>query len=280
MRATTDWWITALRAPQIAALAADQGPLQMSLFDTQDLVEIVHPDYPGERLIACRNPLLAAQRACKRHNLLAATEKLLGPIKSRVQSGRLAGAADIGKAVGKVIGKYKVAKHFDTTISDDSFTYHRNQAAIDAEAALDGIYVIRTSVDAAELAPARRSVPLVRGGPGRDCRLPAPQRTSARYGAGRTPGSATPRSDASTVPTNTPQRDRPVPAATAAVTSSVRRTPRWCRGRSGRRSPAAQPDRRRWRSRWPGGVNPIPALVAWRLAHSWPLSHTLIGYRK
>ncbi|WP_233428359.1 IS1634 family transposase, partial [Mycobacterium ostraviense] len=147
-------WITALRAPQIAALAADQGPLQMSLFDTQDLVEIVHPDYPGERLIACRNPLLAAQRARKRHNLLAATEKLLGPIKSRVQSGRLAGAADIGKAVGKVIGKYKVAKHFDTTISDDSFTYHRNQAAIDAEAALDGIYVIRTSVDAAELAPA------------------------------------------------------------------------------------------------------------------------------
>ncbi|UGT93169.1 IS1634 family transposase [Mycobacterium ostraviense] len=147
-------WITAPRAPQIAALAADQGPLQMSLFDTQDLVEIAHPDYPGERLIACRNPLLAAQRACKRHNLLAATEKLLGPIKSRVQSGRLAGAADIGKAVGKVIGKYKVAKHFDTTISDDSFTYHRNQAAIDAEAALDGIYVIRTSVDAAELAPA------------------------------------------------------------------------------------------------------------------------------
>ncbi|UGT93153.1 IS1634 family transposase [Mycobacterium ostraviense] len=147
-------WITALRAPQIAALAADQGPLQMSLFDTQDLVEIAHPDYPGERLIACRNPLLAAQRARKRHNLLAATEKLLGPIKSRVQSGRLAGAADIGKAVGKVIGKYKVAKHFDTTISDDSFTYHRNQAAIDAEAALDGIYVIRTSVDAAELAPA------------------------------------------------------------------------------------------------------------------------------
>jgi Transposase DDE domain len=147
-------WITALRAPQIAALAADQGPLQMSLFDQQDLVEINHPDYPGERLIACRNPLLADQRARKRRNLLAATEKLLEAIAKRVEKGRLTGADKIGEAVGKVVGKYKMAKHFDTTISDDSFTYHRNQAAIDAEAAIDGIYVIRTSVDAAALTPA------------------------------------------------------------------------------------------------------------------------------
>ena len=146
-------WITALRNPAIAALAADQGPLQMSLFDHQDLVEITHPDYPGERLIACRNPLLADQRARKRTALLAATEKLLEPITKRVQAGRLAGAADIGKAVGKVLGKYKMAKHFDTNINDDSFSYQRNQDNIDAEAALDGIYVIRTSVDAAELAP-------------------------------------------------------------------------------------------------------------------------------
>lgn len=147
-------WITALRNPAIAALATDQGPLQMSLFDQQDLVEIAHPDYPGERLIACRNPLLADQRARKRTALLAATEKLLEPITKRVGAGRLTGAADIGKAVGKVLGKYKMAKHFDTTISDDSFSYHRNQDNIDAEAAIDGIYVIRTSVDATELTPA------------------------------------------------------------------------------------------------------------------------------
>jgi len=147
-------WITALRNPAIAALAADQGPLQMSLFDQQDLVEIAHPDYPGERLIACRNALLADQRARKRTQLLAATEKLLEPITKRVGAGRLTGAADIGKAVGKVLGKYKMAKHFDTTISDDSFSYHRDQDNIDAEATLDGVYVIRTSVDATELTPA------------------------------------------------------------------------------------------------------------------------------
>lgn len=148
-------WITALRNPAIAALAADQGPLQMSLFDHQDLVEITHPDYPSERLIACRNPALADQRARKRTQLLAATEKLLESITKRVQAGRLTGAADIGKAVGKVWGKYKMAKHFDTTITDDSFSYHRNQDNIDTEAALDGIYVIRTSVEAAELTPAQ-----------------------------------------------------------------------------------------------------------------------------
>ena len=147
-------WITALRNPAIAALAADQGPLQMSLFDQQDLVEITHPDYPGERLIACRNQLLADQRARKRTQLLAATEKLLAPITKRVEAGRLTGAADIGTAVGKILGKYKMAKHFDTTITDTSFTYHRNHDAIATEAALDGIYVIRTSVDAAELTSA------------------------------------------------------------------------------------------------------------------------------
>jgi len=147
-------WITALRNPAIAKLAEDYGPLQMSLFDQHDLAEITHPDYPGERLIACRNPLLADQRARKRTELLAATEKLLGAIKTRVDTGRLSGAADIGKAVGKVVGKYKVAKLFDTTISDTSFTYGRNQDTINAQVALDGIYVIRTSVDADTLTPA------------------------------------------------------------------------------------------------------------------------------
>ncbi|BBX95964.1 hypothetical protein MLAC_12580 [Mycobacterium lacus] len=119
----------------------------MTLFDTQDLAEIVHPDYPDERLIACRNPALAAERARKRRDLLDATDKELARIKDRVDRGTLSGAAEIGKALGKVSGKYKVDKHFVTTITDTSFTFARNQAAIDAEAALDGIYVLRTSVD-------------------------------------------------------------------------------------------------------------------------------------
>lgn len=148
-------WITALRNPAIAKLAEDQGPLQMSLFDQQDLVEIAHPDFPDERLIACRNPLLADRRAAKRRALLDATKKLLEPIAKRVAAGRLAGGADIGKAVGQALGKYKMAKHFDTTITDDSFTYQPNQYNIDAEAALDGIYVIRTSVDADTLTQAQ-----------------------------------------------------------------------------------------------------------------------------
>ena len=118
--ATDFGWITALRAPQVATLAADDGPLQMSLFDTQDLAEITHPDFPGERLIACRNPLLAAERTRKRNDLLAATEHLLEPIIARVAAGRLAGADKIGVAVGKVINKHKVGKHFD-------YTDHRHQ---------------------------------------------------------------------------------------------------------------------------------------------------------
>jgi len=140
-------WITALRAPAIAKLARDDGPLQMTLFDTQDLAEITHPDYPDERLIACRNPARAAERARKRHDLLQATHNELARIKDRVERGTLSGAAEIGKAIGKVSGKYKVDKHFHTRITDTSFTFERNQAAIDAEAALDGIYVLRTSVD-------------------------------------------------------------------------------------------------------------------------------------
>jgi len=147
-------WITALRAPAIAKLARDDGPLQMSLFDSQDLAEITHPDYPGERLIACRNPALAAERARKRQDLLAATEKELARIAERVAKGTLSGADKIGIAVGKVSGKFKVGKHFHLTITDTGFTYRRDQAAIDAQAALDGIYVLRTSVDAEMLDPA------------------------------------------------------------------------------------------------------------------------------
>jgi hypothetical protein len=151
--ATAFEWITALRAPQIVKLA-EEGPLQMSLFDTQDLAEISHPDYPGERLIACRDPALAAKRARKRNELLAATDAVLAAIAARVAAGRLRGAGKIGEAIGRTIAKRKVGKHFRREITDTSFTYHRDQAGIDAEAALDGIYVLRTSVPTTELDPA------------------------------------------------------------------------------------------------------------------------------
>jgi hypothetical protein len=149
--ATDFGWITALRAPQVATLAVDDGPLQMSLFDTQDLAEIAHPDFPGERLIACRNPALAVERARKRDELLAATDKLLAPIIARVAAGRLTGADKIGVAVGKVINKHKVGKHFDYQITDTSLAVQRRHDQIAAEAALDGIYVLRTTVPADQL---------------------------------------------------------------------------------------------------------------------------------
>jgi Transposase DDE domain len=144
-------WITALRAPAIRKLMADDGPLQLSLFDEQDLAEISSPDFPGERLVACRNPFLAAERARKREDLLAATERLLRPIIDRVAAGRLRGKDAIGLAVGKVIGKHKMAKHLAPTITEDSLAVERNQDQIQAEAALDGIYVIRTPVPDGEL---------------------------------------------------------------------------------------------------------------------------------
>ncbi len=147
-------WITALKAPAIAALAEDDGPLQMSLFDAQNFAEITHPDYPGERLICCHNPVLAAERARKRENLLAATENDLAKIKASVDAGRLKDPDKIGIRIGKVIGKHKVAKHFITEVTGTAFTWRRDQDKIAAEAALDGIYVIRTSVDDAILGSA------------------------------------------------------------------------------------------------------------------------------
>ena len=141
-------WITALRAPAIKVLADEGGPLQPSLFDQRDLAEITSPDYPGERLVVCKNPLLAAERARKRQELLEATEKDLRRIQARVERSRkpLRGAGAIGQAVGAVLGRRKMAKHFTTTITDDSFSFTRNHAAITAEAALDGIYVLRTNL--------------------------------------------------------------------------------------------------------------------------------------
>jgi Transposase DDE domain len=143
-------WLTALRAPAIRKLLRE-GPLQLSLFDEHDLAEISHPDYPGEQLIACRNTLLAADRGRKREDLLQATEALLAQIAARVRQGTLAGADAIGVEVGKVIGTYKVGKHFTWTITGTSFSYARNAAKIAAEAELDGLYVLRTPLPATEL---------------------------------------------------------------------------------------------------------------------------------
>jgi len=141
-------WVSALRAEQIRKLAEDGGPLQMSLFDKTDLAEITHPDFPGERLVACMNPLLAAERARKREDLLQATERELEKVAAatRREKRALRGKDQIGLRVGKVLGRFKMTKHFEMTITETAFTYGRKQKAIDAEAALDGIYVLRTSV--------------------------------------------------------------------------------------------------------------------------------------
>src|ERR1700749_4810010 len=143
-------WITALRAPAIKQLAAEGGPLQPSLFDHRDMAEITSLDYPGERLVVCKNPLLADERARKRAELLAATERELARIAARVQRARspLHGAAAIGQAVGAVLGRRHMAKHFHIGITDDTFSFAQNPLSIAAEAALDGIYVVRTNLPA------------------------------------------------------------------------------------------------------------------------------------
>ena len=143
-------WITALRAPAIQQLAAEGGPLQPSLFDDRDMAEITSPDYPGERLVVCKNPLLAEERARKRTELLAVTEKELVRIAARVQQARKPrrGAAAIGQAVGAVLGRRHMAKHFHISITDETFSFAHNSVSIAAEAALDGLYVIRTNLPA------------------------------------------------------------------------------------------------------------------------------------
>jgi hypothetical protein len=139
-------WLTSLRAPAIAALAAS-GALQMSLFDEVGFAEIAHPDYPGERLVACRNPALAAQRARKRTELLVGTEADLAEVKAAVERGRqpLRGKDKIALRVGKIVNKHKMAKHFELTVTDDSFDFSSKEDQISAEAALDGFYVVRAS---------------------------------------------------------------------------------------------------------------------------------------
>jgi transposase len=140
-------WITALRAPAIKKLTSD-GVLQLSLFDSRDLAEITHPDFPGERLIACYNPLLADERARKRPALLAATEKELEKIAvaTRRKKRPLRGKQNIGLRVGKVLNRHKMGKHFQLCIEEDNFSYQRKHANIEEEKSLDGIYVIRTNV--------------------------------------------------------------------------------------------------------------------------------------
>jgi len=147
LRPATLDWISALRAPQIKALV-QTGALQLSLFDNQNLLEITHPDYPGERLVCCHNPALADERARKRGELLAATEKEFDKIVAATARQRrpLRGTNKIALRVGAVRNQYKVAKHFDLEITDDSFTFTRKNDQIAAEAALDGIYVLRTSL--------------------------------------------------------------------------------------------------------------------------------------
>ena len=144
-------WITALRAPTIQQLV-DKGSIQLSLFDTQNLAEVTDPRYPGERLVVCHNPLLAAERTRKREALLEATEKELAKVAAMVERGATAGraglrgAAKIGERLGRVVNKYNMAKHFRRTVTETSFSYERDEASIAREAALDGLYVLRTNV--------------------------------------------------------------------------------------------------------------------------------------
>ncbi|MDP1649265.1 MAG: IS1634 family transposase [Rubrivivax sp.] len=143
-------WITALKSVSIRALV-EQGKLQMDLFDERNLLELSSPDYPGERLVACRNEALAKLRAHKREALLAATERGLDKIRLRVDAGKLVGQDKIGLRVGKIIDKYKVAKHFELNITDATLSCARKTDSIASEAALDGLYIIRTSVPAAQM---------------------------------------------------------------------------------------------------------------------------------
>jgi hypothetical protein len=138
-------WISCLRAPAIRALV-EQGAIQLSLFDARNLVEVTSPAYPGERLLVCKNPLVATERARKRAALLAQTEQALAKVATQVERGRLKTAAAIGLRVGRVVQRWQMAKHFTLTIGEGAFAYALQEQAIAAEAALDGLYVVRTNV--------------------------------------------------------------------------------------------------------------------------------------
>jgi transposase len=146
-------WVSSLRAPQIAQLSQEHGPFQPSLFDERNLLELTSQHFPGERLVVCRNPALAEERARKRLELLAATEADLAKIAAATQRTRnpLRGQDAIGVRVGRVVGRFHMAKHFELTITETALTYQRKTEAIEAEAALDGLYVVRTSLSAEQL---------------------------------------------------------------------------------------------------------------------------------
>jgi hypothetical protein len=146
-------WVSSLRAPQIALLAAEHGPFQPSLFDQRNLLELTSTHFPGERLVVCRNPLLADERARKRKELLEATEEDLAKVASAVQRQRspLRGQDKIALRVGRIIDRFNVAKHFELTITETSLRWRRKSETIDAETALDGLYVVRTSLSATQL---------------------------------------------------------------------------------------------------------------------------------
>ena len=168
-------WVSSLRAPQMAALAHEKGPFQPSLFDERNLLEVTSEAFPGERLIVCRNPLLAEERTRKREALLQATEAELMKIAeatSRVRN-RLKGTEAIALRVGRVIDHFKMAKHFELSITDSSFTGAQGRAD-PQEAALDGLYVVRTSLPAAALS-AEAAVTAYKGLGGRGARLPFAQ---------------------------------------------------------------------------------------------------------
>jgi transposase len=149
-------WITALRAPTIQQLV-EAGSIQLSFFDRHDLAEVTDPRYPGERLVVCYNPLLAERRSRKREDMLQATERELAKVAAMVERrarggrGGIRGAATIGERVGRVVNKYQMAKHFTWTISETAFVYGRNERSVEEEAALDGLYVLRTNVPAERL---------------------------------------------------------------------------------------------------------------------------------
>src|SRR5438128_7638423 len=164
-------WISPLQAPAVKRLAK-RAVIQPSLFDELNLGEVASDDYPGERLVVCRNPLVAADRRRGREELLAATERELAPINARVEAGTLQGKAEIGLAVGQVWNRFKVRKHFQLEIEADRFTYRRQEDKIAEEAALDGIYVLRTSVGVRSSPPATSSAPTRRS--------PRPSAPSAR----------------------------------------------------------------------------------------------------
>ena len=208
-------WISALRGPAVRSLV-ESGAVQLSLFDETDLVEIRSDEYPGEQLMVCRNPLLAEQRARKREELLQATEALLDPVvaATKREKWRLKGEDKIGVRVGKVIGQYKMAKHFELKIGAASFGYRRKPESIAAEAALDGLYVVRTSLAQRQL----DAEGAVRDGAATKAALAArcDRRTGAGHRSNASPSAGT--TDAPTPqsgsPTDRPPTSPPVPAAT------------------------------------------------------------------